>query len=281
MIAQTLQQAAPICLIAGRGGLPLEIIAALKRQGAAFRVIALYGWGETQNFPVDAVLPIDKWGQFQRYFKDWQIRSVVFAGKIDRPNILTLRPDMLLLRYLPKLGLGKLGDDAVMQRMLEIFQQDFGVDILSPQNILNQCGRSCSSLGQYVPKEAENDDIHRGLLALKAMSQADFGQAIAVEGGVILGVEAIEGTDALIVRTKQFKQRDRAGVIVKMPKFQQDNRIDLPTIGTATIQAIHQAGYAGLAISAEDMVIVDEPAVVALADCLGLFLSAVRYPEGS
>lgn len=261
-----------VCLIAGRGDLPNRVISALRAQGKKFRSIALKNNTEGHEFTADRVIALDKWGQFREAVAEWQIEAIVFAGKIDRPPIWKLRPDATLLRYMPRLELSKVGDDALMQRLLTIFAEDFNLKILSVTQILEQAKRPSGALGRYQPDTVALDDIRRGEKVLQYVSTADFGQAVAVEGGVLLGVEAIEGTDALIQRVQPYKQKGGAGVIVKIPKTQQDKRIDLPTIGRDTIQNLHQNGFAGIAISAEDTIIVDEKAVIAWADQLGVFI---------
>lgn len=261
-----------ICLIAGRGGLPNKVLAALKKQNRDFKTIAIKGNQEGHTFQADRILGLDKWGQFREAFEEWNINAVVFAGKVDRPDLHKLRPDFTLVRYLPKLGLSSLGDDGVMQRLLAIFSQDFNLKILSIQKILAQEKRPLGALGCHEPKDAALKDIERGIEILQITSAADFGQAVAVAGGVVLGVEAIEGTDNLIKRTGQYKIEGQSGVIVKLPKTQQDNRIDAPTIGLETIHALHSRKFSGIAISAKDTIIVDEKTVIDLADQFGLFI---------
>ena len=268
-----------VCLIAGRGGLPNQVVSVLQARGCNFKIIAIKGNTEGHDFIADRSIALDKWGAFHDAITEWQTESVVFAGKVDRPAVWNLRPDATLLRYLPRLGLGKLGDDAVMQRLLAIFAEEFNLNILSIQEILNQDTRPFGALGRYQPDAVCFDDIQRGVEILRLMSAADFGQSIAIAGGVVLGVEAIEGTDELIRRVEPYKQSSNTGVIVKMPKIQQDNRIDPPTIGVDTIQNLHQTGFAGIAISANDTIIVDEKAVIALADQLGVFIFTFHLRE--
>ena len=261
-----------ICLIAGRGGLPNTVLAALEKQNRDFKTIAIKGNQEGHDFQADRTIGLDKWGQFRESFDEWNINAIVFAGKVDRPNLHKLRPDFTLVRYLPKLGLSSLGDDGVMQRLLAIFAEDFNLKILSIQEILAQEKRPIGALGHHEPDHAALSDIRRGIEILQITSAADFGQAVAVAGGVVLGLEAIEGTDNLIERTGQYRIEAQGGVIVKLPKTQQDHRIDAPTIGLETIHALENSKFSGIAISAKDTIIVDEKAVIDLANQFGLFI---------
>lgn len=274
MTVSWLQPYAPVCVIAGRGNVPVRICEALSAAGVLYRVLAVKDHA-MDGLAVDAEFEIDKCTPVLEYFREWSIVSLIFAGKVDRPNILSLRPDKTLLKYLPRLGLAHKGDDGVMQALLQIFQEDLGLQILSPQQILFQGVRAEGFLGTCQAKEQDEADIVRGVEALRSLSGADFGQTIAVAGGVVLAIEAIEGTDEMITRAGEYRRIERGGVIVKMPKVQQDNRIDAPTLGTETIHKIHQAGFGGIAISAENTLIIDQDDVIALADKLGVFIRVV------
>jgi DUF1009 family protein len=93
-----------------------------------------------------------------------------------------------------------------------------------------------------------------------------------VQQGVVLGVEAIEGTDALIQRASELKRRGGGGVLVKCSKPQQDPRFDLPTLGPDTIKALAVAGFAGVAMEARKGLFIDREATIRLADEAGLFV---------
>ena len=266
----------PLCLIAGRGQLPRYVHQRLQAQGLAPRLIAIAGFFDDPSLSPDASVPIDKFGQLADALAKWQIRSVAFVGKIDRPSLLSLRPDAMLLRLLPRLGLATLGDDAVLRRLMTVFEKEFHVTVISPQTLLGQHWLP-GCLGRHHPDQAAQDDIVRGLEVLRVMSSADFGQTVAVESGVVLGLEAIEGTDQLIRRCGEFKKKFGQGVVVKMPKIQQDMRIDAPVIGLETISSLVESGFGGISFSAADTMILDHKAVIETANRAGLFLNALEW----
>jgi hypothetical protein len=94
----------------------------------------------------------------------------------------------------------------------------------------------------------------------------------------VLGVEAIEGTDALIARCGGLRREPSGGVLVKIAKPGQERRVDLPTIGVATVEAVARAGFAGIAIEAGRSLVVDATAVSASADRQGIFVVGVALP---
>jgi DUF1009 family protein len=114
----------------------------------------------------------------------------------------------------------------------------------------------------------------------RTLGVLDIGQAVVVQQGLVLGVEAIEGTDALIQRVGPLRRDGPGGVLVKVAKPQQDRRIDLPTIGPATIAQAAAAGLRGIAIEAGGAIILDKAATAAAADEAGLFLLGLD-PRGA
>ena len=96
-----------------------------------------------------------------------------------------------------------------------------------------------------------------------------------MQHGLVLGVEAVEGTDQLLARCAGLRRDGPGGVLVKLKKPRQERRADLPTIGPATVRAAAEAGLAGIAVHAGNCIIVDRQDVVEAADRRGLFVVGV------
>ena len=116
----------------------------------------------------------------------------------------------------------------------------------------------------------------RGFDVAKILGQADVGQAVIVQHGLVLAVEGIEGTAALIRRSATLKRKGGGGVLIKVAKPQQDRRVDLPTIGPDTIQALYDAGFKGVAVEAGSALIAGMDQVISLANKLGIFVMGVK-----
>jgi len=102
-----------------------------------------------------------------------------------------------------------------------------------------------------------------------------------VQQGLVLGVEAIEGTDALLARCDGLRREGAGGVLVKIAKPGQEERADLPTIGSETVENAAAAGLRGIAIEAGRTIVLDREAVAAATDRLGLFIEAIEvHPKG-
>src|SRR5204863_7276328 len=129
-------------------------------------------------------------------------------------------------------------------------------------------------LTRRAPRSAEQADIRFGWDLAKEMGRLDVGQSVAVKEMAVLAVEAIEGTDQAIARAGELCRRG-GFVVVKVAKPQQDMRFDVPTVGCATIETLHQAGGRVLAVEAGKTILLDEPATIALADRYGIAVVAL------
>jgi hypothetical protein len=129
-----------------------------------------------------------------------------------------------------------------------------------------------------VPDAQAEDDIALGFRVVRALGALDIGQAAVVQQGLVLGLEAIEGTDALIARCAALRREGPGGVLVKAPKPGQERRADLPTIGRRTVEAAAAAGLRGIAVEAGASLVIDHAAVAVAADRAGLFVVGVAPP---
>jgi DUF1009 family protein len=127
-------------------------------------------------------------------------------------------------------------------------------------------------LTEHTPDDQAWRDIRRGVEVLSALSSADVGQAVVIQDGLVLGVEAIEGTDALIERAGALQRPGLGGVLVKTAKRQQDKRADLPTIGPETLRKAAKAGLRGISVEAQKTLLLNKEETLKLAEENGLFL---------
>jgi DUF1009 family protein len=138
------------------------------------------------------------------------------------------------------------------------------------------------ALGRCTPTAEQMLDVERALTVAREIGRLDVGQGAVVCDGLVLAVEAQEGTDAMLGRVADLpaairgRPGDCRGVLAKAPKPIQERRVDLPTIGLGTIHAAARAGLAGVAGEAGRVLVLDRDAVIALADELGLFIFGVE-----
>lgn len=268
----------PLGIIAGGGDLPQKLAEACMRQGRPYFILALDGFADPALLNAGHPLAQVRMGAagegFRRLHAEGVV-DVVMAGPVRRPSLADLRPDWRATRFFAKVGLRALGDDGLLRGVIKEFEAEgfrvvgiddvLGSDILAPHGVM----------GQHGPDDQAHADIVRGIEVARGLGLLDVGQGCVVQQGLVLAVEAIEGTDAMLTRCRDLHRDGPGGVLIKLRKPQQEARADLPTIGEATVKAAHVAGLRGIAVSAGGALIVNRELTVECADTLGLFLIGV------
>jgi DUF1009 family protein len=271
-------------LIAGAGGLPAEIADHCRKAGRPYFVIRLKGIADdaTVGHPGETV-GIAELGKTFKALKRENCEAVCFAGLVQRPDFSTLKPDMRGVAALPGIiAAARHGDDALLRRVLDEFAKE-GFVIEGVHEAVGSMTLPLGLLGKHSPAAEHRPDIERALEVAKAIGQLDVGQGAVVCNGLVLAVEAQEGTDSMLRRVADLPVALRGqpgafkGVIAKAPKPIQELRVDLPTIGVATIRGAAKAGLAGVVGEAGRLLIVDREAVIAAADEFGLFVLGVEH----
>ena len=196
-------------------------------------------------------------------------------GTIRRPSFKELIPDMRTTAFFTKIGVKALGDDGILRALIKEIEAE-KMRVVGIHEVMNNILVRPGILGKVKPGKDDYVDIRRGVAAAFELGRLDIGQSVVVQQGLVLGVEAIEGTDELIKRCSAYKRKGNGGVLVKLRKPQQDMRIDLPTIGTRTVENAKASGLNGLAVHAGNTLIVDEAEVIRAADKAGLFIIGIE-----
>lgn len=265
-------------IVAGGGTLPARLAAACLERGRACLILGLEGHADPALLPPGAPVAWIRLGAATQGFAILRERGVgelVLAGAVRRPSLRELAPDARTAAFFARLGFRALGDDGLLKAVIAEIERE-GFTVVAADSILAGVVAPVGSWGVRRPDARDEADIARGLEVARALGRVDVGQAVVVQQGQVLGVEAAEGTDALIARAGALRRDGGGGVLVKIAKPGQDRRVDLPTVGPATIAALSAAGLAGLAVEAGGAMLLDREAMVAAADAAGLFLVGVE-----
>jgi hypothetical protein len=196
----------------------------------------------------------------------------VLIGAVRRPSFFDMRPDAEGARLLARAGRAAfLGDDGLLAAVIKVLGEE-GFRVIGAHEILNEAVAPVGVLGAAAPDAQAMADIDRGVTVARALGAADVGQGCVVQQGLVLAVEAIEGTDAMLARCATLARPGPGGVLVKLVKPGQERRVDLPTVGLDTIHAAAAAGLRGIAFAAGATLLADRAAAVDAADKAGLFL---------
>lgn len=267
----------PLGIIAGGGDLPKKICDACLGANRPYFVIVLDGQGDATLLETHpgAVVRLGAVGKIAATFKQANVEEIVLAGKVARPSVTQMRPDAEALKFFATVGKSAFGDDALLSAVIGHIEQRFGFKVVSVADVLGNQGVMSGLLGAREPDSQALADIERGIDVLRTLGPADVGQAVVVQQGLVLGVEAIEGTDALLARCGGLRRAGEGGVLVKIAKPGQEERADLPTIGVETVENASSAGLRGITIEARRTIVIDQDAVATTANRLGLFVLAV------
>ncbi len=264
-------------ILAGRGDLPLRIVAHCRQIGRPFFVVAFKGQAKEDAF-VDMPHIWVRLGASSKALdalRENNVKEVVFAGGIRRPSLAALRPDARAFKFFSKVGTAALGDDGLLRAIVETLETEEGLRVVGADHVIGGLTVSAGALGAHTPDQDAVRDIERGADVLAALGACDVGQAVVVQDGLVLGIEAAEGTDALLDRCGLLRREGPGGVLVKLAKPGQETRVDLPTVGPETVRRAVSAGLRGIAIHAGRTLVVDRDEVVARADAAGLFVVAL------
>lgn len=275
-------------LIAGGGALPLSVAARCEAEGRPVFVVRLAGFADPHlaHYPgVDVGMA--EIGKALSAMKKAGCRAVTFAGTVSRPDFKTLKPDFKGATLLP--GIIKAatqGDDALLRKILSIFEAE-GFSVEGADDILGGETLPAGALGRVSPNEAQMSDLKKALHVAEKSGELDVGQGAVVCDGLVLAVEAQEGTDAMLARVAGLpgdlrgSAVERKGALAKAPKPIQDLRVDMPVIGSRTVEMAAAAGLAGIAGVAGKLILIDPPAIVEAADRLGLFVWGEARGDGA
>lgn len=266
-------EAAPLGILAGGGTLPRRLAEAASGQGRPVFLIAFHGQTESATVAdlPHAWVRLGEAGRAIAALKDAGVKDLVMAGPVRRPSWSELGLDWRGAQLVARIGARALGDDGLLKAVVRELEGE-GFRLIGADDLLADMLVRPGLLGRNTADEQALSDIARGIEVGLALGRVDVGQAVVVQQGLVLGVEAIEGTDALLRRAKELRRAGPGGVLVKIAKPQQDRRVDLPTIGQTTIERAAEAGLRGVAIEAAGTLMIDAASCIGAADRLGLFL---------
>lgn len=267
-------------IVAGGGELPIAIAEAAVTDGRPVFILGLQGLARPEHvsrFP-HAFVTLGEVGKALRLLQDAGCSEVTLAGKVPRPQFNEIKLDARAALLLPKILSAALrGDDALLRAVVDIFEKD-GMRVVGSAEAARDLLAPPGPLGEFEPTEQEFADIAQARDVVRAMGGLDIGQAAVVCEGLVLAVEAAEGTDAMLLRVADLppalrgSAEHRRGVLVKAPKPRQERRVDLPVIGVATVELVARAGLSGIAVETGASLIVTPRVVAEAADHHGIFV---------
>ncbi|MGI9476201.1 MAG: LpxI family protein [Hyphomicrobiaceae bacterium] len=264
----------PISVLACGGGLPLEVAQSLRREGRPTNIVSIAGMADANydGFPVTTV-GIGQTGALLRALRSNGVREIVIAGHARRPDLRRLTIDWGFVRNIATiLSLTRGGDDQVNRRIAGFFERnglivrgiaDVAPALLTPAGVMT---------GDFSP--AGRSAAAAGIQLIHDMGKFDVGQAVVMDHTRLIAIEGAEGTNGLLGRLPPANLVNGIAadnrVLIKAAKPEQDQRVDLPTVGTETIEKCARAGVSTVALEAGRSLIVSRAEMLQHAKAAGI-----------
>ncbi len=265
-----------IGLIAGNGAFPMIFAGRAREMGLS--VVAAAHEGETTpalSDQVDEILwvRVGQIGKLISFFKKKGVDEAVMAGGIKKTRIFDFRPDLKAIAILSRIKEKK--DDVLLRAFADALEKE-NIQIRESTFLLTPLLAHEGEWTRPLKKE-EKSDVEWGWALAKKVGALDIGQCIVVRNGVILAVEAIEGTDAAIRRGGTLGKKN--AVVIKICKPQQDLRFDLPTIGLQTLEVMEEVKASVLVVEAKKTIVLEKDQFIKEAAKAGI--AVVGYTDHS
>jgi DUF1009 family protein len=277
---------APLGLLAGGGRFPIVFAEAARRLGEQIFCVGVEGMVSDeleQHCDHFTTAGLARIGRGIRLFRRAGVQRIVMAGKIEKTVIVRpylfwrALPDWRTMHMWYRYATRDKKDDTLLLAVIREFERDQ----MTFDSALSYCSELLVKHGfltRRKPSPAQWKDINFGWELAKEMGRLDVGQSVMVKDTAVLAVEAIEGTDECIRRAGQLCQKG-GFTVVKVAKPRQDMRFDVPTIGMQTIHTMHESGAKILAVESEKTIILDQDAVLRLAEQYGISIVALNAEE--
>ena len=273
---EMVQKTSKIAIVAGNGFLPVQIIEKCIDLGKPYFLLVVNDHGEEvlKKYNSDFVLHLNKIGKAIKYLKINNIIEIIMIGAVNRPALKNMFPDLWTAKFLASISNKMLGDDKVLSNLAIALEKE-GFKIIAPENILSNILSKKGVMGKISPQESHLRDMKIGFEIAKNIGKYDIGQSLVIEDGLIIALEAIEGTAAMINRASKYKKSQSSAILIKVLKYNQEKRIDRPTIGVKTIEQIAKSGFAGIVAEANEVLIIDYEKTIETADKNNIFIQGI------
>jgi DUF1009 family protein len=275
-----MSQGSKLALIAGGGQVPLDVVRYLEKSKRPFVTIRLKDISDPSLSQLEGIeIGLGDFAQALGYLNSSRCQSVCLVGNVRRPNFETMDRDEDSKDHIGKIEqAGRQGDDSLLRKVAEVLTQCGitleGAHEANPELLLTE-GLMTGSLNGDI-----ESDIRKAVVTAKAIGALDIGQAVIVAKGLVLAVEAQEGTQAMIKRVGLMPEHIRANsVLAKIPKPIQDLRLDMPTIGQQTIIDAKSSGLVGIVGISGQLLLADREATIRQAQSDGIFIYGLSQRE--
>ena len=247
------------------------VLRKIKKQKKKYFIIDFSKKNKFKSDKYSYKISIGKFGSIINLIKKNKCKRVLFAGKIAKPNFSSLRLDLKGIYYMPSvIKASKKGDAAIIKSIIKILNNE-GIKVISSIFFNPDLSLKKGNYTKLKPNKQDLISIKKGKIFFNKTKSLDHIQALVVKGNNILAKEGKEGTKKMLSKLK----RKSGGILIKLPKKQQDLRMDLPTIGFKTFKDIKKYGLRGVVLQSKKNIFLDKKESIKFADKNKIFINVI------
>jgi UDP-2,3-diacylglucosamine hydrolase len=216
-------------------------------------------------------ISIGRFGEIINLIKEKKSNKVLFAGKIGKPKFSTLRLDLKGIYYMPSvLKAAKSGDAAIIKAIIKILERE-KIKVISSIFYNPELSLKARNYTKLKPTPNDMKSIKRGIVYFNQLNSLDHVQALVVNDEKVIATEGNQGTKKMLSKLKKGSE----GILIKLPKKEQDLRMDLPTIGLNTLKDCKKYGLKGVVLKSKKNIFLDKDKCVKFADRNRIFIKII------
>ena len=248
---------ARLAVIVGKGALPATLADNARNLGEEVVIIRIAGQADADFSAFEAFdVQLGAVGRLRDLIRDAGCDRVVMIGKINRPPLSQLKPDVAAVKLLAR-AVGR-GDDALL-RVISGFLAEAGIETVSPKQFLPGAMMP-AGIVTGILDDAMSEDVNLGSAVLDALGGHDVGQGVVLQDGRVIAIECAEGTDGMLRRIAPLiDPASTHAIFVKRRKTGQDTRLDIPVVGEETLRLAADCGVRVLALEAGGVMLATAP----------------------
>jgi DUF1009 family protein len=262
-----------IGLFLGSTDFPNKILDKIKKIKKKYFIIDLTRSNSFKKDKNSHYISIGKFGQILKLINDKKCKNVLFAGKIDKPKISTLKLDIKGIYYLPRIiKSSRLGDAAILKELIKILKEN-KIKVIKSNFFNSELTLKKGNFSKTKPNKVDLINIKKGIKSLYSLNAHNHVQGLVIRDNRIIIKETSKGTKKMIQTIKITKKI--GGILIKFPKKKQDLRADLPTIGLDTLKDCKKANLKGIVLKSNQNIFMDRIKCINFANNNKIFIKVI------
>jgi UDP-2,3-diacylglucosamine hydrolase len=262
-----------IGLFLGSTDFPKKILDKIKKKKINYFIIDLTRINSFKKAKNSYHVTIGKFGKILNLIELKKCKKVLFAGKIDKPKISTLKLDIKGIYYLPRIiKASRLGDAAILKELIKILKEN-KIKVIKSNYFNPELTLKKGNFSIMKPSKLDLISIKKGIKSLNSLNAHNHVQGLVIKNSTILRKETSKGTKKMITSIKTLKKP--GGILIKFPKKKQDLRADLPTIGLDTLKDCKKANLKGIVLKSNQNIFMDKIKCINFANKNKIFIKVI------